>query len=317
MIRAWVADESGAREVACADAAAIAGTGRGVAWIDLDSEPDETTLAALQPLGIHPLVLEDIVEDINRPKVDDYGGYLYIVVHSARWEDGRPALREIDVVLGPNYLITYHEGRTRSIDTAHETLARRPDLLTPSPARLLHFLLDVLVDHYLPIMDEVAEILDRLEEEVFEASGMDAHAQIVRLKRGMLQLRRIVGPQRDTVLALTRDDFTAIPADTRPYLRDVYDRLARVSDLLDTFRDEIGALLELRVSVQANQLNEVIKRLTVVATIGLPLTLVTSWYGMNFAFPEYRMSHPALFVLALMAVTGGLTWLWLHWNRWD
>src|SRR6185369_10207799 len=114
---------------------------------------------------------------------------------------------------------------------------------------------------------------------------------------------RIVGPQRDTILALTRDEFAAIPADVRPYLRDVYDRLARVSDLLDTFRDETSTLLDLHVSVVSNQLNQVIKRLTVIATVGLPLTVITSYYGMNFDFPEYHWRFGQAYVVGLLLLT--------------
>src|SRR5262249_27677487 len=140
---------------------------------------------------------------------------------------------------------------------------------------------------------------------------------ILKLKRGLSAVRRIVGPQRDTVLALTRDEFRAIPPEVRPYLRDVYDRLARVSDLLDSFRDEAATLLDLHVAVSANRLNEVIKRLTVIATIGLPLTVITGYYGMNFAFPEYRWPHSELFALGLMVLTGLMTWAYLRWRGWN
>jgi magnesium transporter len=133
----------------------------------------------------------------------------------------------------------------------------------------------------------------------------------------MAALRRIVGPQRDTLLALTRDEFRPIPPELRPYLRDVYDRLARVNDLLDSFRDEISTLLELHVSLVSNRLNDVIRRLTVIATIGLPLTIVTSYYGMNFDFPEYRLRHPTIFVIALLAATAGATYWYIRSKRWD
>src|SRR5262249_38384292 len=141
------------------------------------------------------------------------------------------------------------------------------------------FLLDVLVDHYLPLVDRLANDVDQLEEDVFQDTSSAMHARILRIKRGIGGLRRIVGPQRDTVLALTRDELRPIPAELRPYLRDVYDRLARVADMLDSFRDESASVLELHLSAVSNRMNEVIKRLTVIATIGLPLTVVTSYYG--------------------------------------
>lgn len=318
MIRAWIADERGAREAPLEEAQRVAMSGPGCAWIDLEDEDEPSTQAALQPFGIHPLVVDDMVKEVNRPKVDDYGTYLYIVMHSARWEmDQRPTMRELDMVLGDRLLVTYHDGTTRSIVAAREVILRRPELLSRHPAVLLHFILDVLVDHYLPIVDALSECVDTLEEEVFRDADRGVHESIVRLKRGISSLRRIVGPQRDTVLALTRDEFHAIPADVRPYLRDVYDRMARTNDLLDSFRDEIATLLELHVSIVSNRLNEIIKRLTVIATIGLPLTVVTSYYGMNFKLPEYEWAHAEWFVLGLLAATTLATWIILKWRRWS
>jgi magnesium transporter len=316
VIRAWIAAADGV--VAATGEAAVEAARAGTpAWIDLDCEPEESARALLEPLGIHPLVLDDMVSEVNRPKVDDYGSYLYLVVHSARWDQDRPNLREIDIVVGERCLVTYHDGTTRSIAAAHEVLPRRPRLLSQGPATLVHFILDVLVDHYLPIMDGIAEEIDTLEEQMLEGGREVAHRQVLRLKRGMSALRRIVGPQRDTVLALTRDEFHVIPPEVRPYLRDVYDRLARVSDLLDSFRDEVTSLLELQIATTSNRLNEVIKRLTVLATLGLPLTIVTSYYGMNFSFAEYRWKHGALYVLALLVVTGLATYGWIRRKHWD
>ena len=325
MIRAWLADldpASGApraRLVPPAEAVEAARRGDANAWIDIESEEQETAVRALlAPLQIHPLAIEDLVMDLNRPKVDDYGAYLYIAVHSARWDGDRPVLHEIDLILGDHFLVSYHDTSTRSVTAAHDVLPRRPGLLQRHPAQLLHHLLDALVTNYLPIVDRVAEELDALEEEVLDPRGEPAEVQhrILHLKRGLSALRRIVGPQRDIILALTRDEFRVVPAEIRPYLRDVYDRFARVTDLLDSFRDETGSLLDLYVSIVSNRLNVIIKRLTVVATVGLPLTVITSYYGMNFALPEYRWSHPELMVIGIMAASALATWALLRWTRW-
>ena len=323
MIRAWVADldpatqSPRARLVEPAEAVETARSGAANAWIDFESEDEATVRRLLAPLEIHPLALDDMVLDINRPKVDDFGSYLYIAVHSARWDEDRPRLREIDLVLGEHYLVSFHDETTRSVCSAHDLLERRPALLQRHPAALLHHLLDQLVSNYLPIVDRIAEELDDLEEEVIgEHEPAGVQQRILRLKRGLSALRRVVGPQRDTILALTRDEFRAVPAEVRPYLRDVYDRFARVTDLLDSFRDETGSLLDLYVSIVSNRLNIIIKRLTVLATVGLPLTVITSYYGMNFALPAYHWSHPELFVLGLMALSGLVTWGVLKWTRW-
>lgn len=315
MIHCWIGADGGAREAASADAIAAIAAGAQV-WIDLEALSEPEVAALLAPLAIHPLVVEDMVTDVNRPKVDNYGDYIYLVLHSARWEAERPSIKELDIVVGRNYLITYHDGPTRSIDAAKAALARRPMLLCNGPAEMLHFILDVLVDNYLPIMEKVATDIDTFEDSVFDSKQPPDHQAIIRLKRGMSAMRRIVGPQRDTVLALTRDEFLPIPPAMRPYLRDVYDRLARVNDLLDSFRDEISTVLELHVTMVSNRLNEVIKRLTVIATVGLPLTVVTSYYGMNFDFFEYKFPHPHLFAAGLLLASAVATLVYLRKRGW-
>jgi len=317
MIRAWICEAGGVREAPAEEAVRRAVDGGPCSvWVDLDCEDDASARRMLQPLGIHPLVLEDMVQEINRPKVDNYGDYIYLVLHSARWDEDRPSLREIDFVVGMNYLVTYHDGATRSIEAARTTLPRRTDLLARGPAPLLHFILDVLVDHYLPLMDHIGEEIDTLEEQVFDDRHPIDHHRIIRLKRGMSALRRIVGPQRDTVLALTRDEFRPIPPEMRPYLRDVYDRMARITDLLDSFRDESATVLELHLTMASNRLNEVIKRLTVIATVGLPLTVITSYYGMNFAMPEFKWAGGWVYALALMLASAVGTLVYLRRKGW-
>jgi magnesium transporter len=315
MITAWIADAGGARPAGHGEALAAWSRGASV-WLDFDCEDRAAVTEALRPLGIHPLVVEDMVMETNRPKVDNYGGYLYRVVHSARWDGERPALRELDLVIGERFLISYHDGETRSVMAARESLAHRPEWLWPGPAPLLHTLLDVLVDHYLPIADRISDEIDTLEDQIFAEQDRGFQGNALRVKRGLAALRRIVGPQRDTLLALTRDEFRPIPAEIRPYLRDVYDRLARISDLLESYRDETSSLLELHVSVTSNRLNEVIKRLTVIATVGLPLGVVTGYYGMNFALPEYRWPGSEWYALGLLLTTGAATWGFLRWKKW-
>jgi magnesium transporter len=317
VIRAWHAVAAGAREVSPAEATRLAMTGPGAVWVDLEGEDEASARALLAPLGIHPVALDDVVAHINRPKADDYGSHLYVAVHSARWEaDGRPTLGELDLLVGERFLVTYHDAATRSVSAAHLVLARRPELLARGPAYLLHFLLDVLVDHYVPITERLATEIDELEERMFGRIDDRMNEDILGLKRGLSALRRIVGPQRDTVLALTRDEFRTVPAEVRPYLRDVYDRLARVSDLLDSFRDEAATLLELHVAMVSNRLNQVIKVLTVIATIMLPLTVITGYYGMNFRLPEFAWRWGWLYALGLLAVTAFGTWWYLKRRRW-
>ena len=183
MIHGWVASGDQVRAADCAQALHALAEGSSKVWLDFEGENEAHVREALSPIGVHPLVIEDRVLEVNRPKVDDYGRYLYLVVHSARWDenDQRPALREIDILVGEHVMVTYHNGETRSVTAAREILARRPELLGKGPAYLMHFLLDTLVDHYLPIMDRIAESVAALEEAVFEHDGPELHARIVRL----------------------------------------------------------------------------------------------------------------------------------------
>ncbi len=288
-------------------------------WIDLDNTGTEGFDALAPALGFHPLAIEDCVHDINHPKVDSYGDYLYLAVHSARWDEEapEPVLRELDMLIGERYLVTYHEGPTRGVTQAMQTLPRRPELLGRGPDRLVHFMLDVMVDNYLPIIEFIQGRLDGLEERCFHAPGQRVLAEILRLKHGMAMLRRIAGPQRDTILSLSRVEFAPIRPETRPYLRDVYDRMVRVGDLLDSFRDELAALLDIYATQVSNRLNEVMKVLTAFSVIIMPVTLVTSLYGMNFRhMPELGWRYGYLWALGLMLAVGLAVYAWLRGRRW-
>ena len=274
-------------------------------WIDLQNTGEAGFDKLAPALTFHPMAVEDCVLDINHPKVDDYRDYLYIALHSARWEDAaeEPVLKEIDVLIGPDYLVTYHEEETRGIERARALLARRGDLLSRGPDHLLYYILDVMVDNYLPIIEMIHTAIDELEERVLHRPNRRVLADILRLKRGVAAIRRVVGPQRDTILALTRDEFAGHPPVIRPYLRDVYDRLARVSDLLDSFRDELATVLDIYVSQVSNQLNEVMKVLTAITVVIVPVTLISSIYGMNVHFPGTGTVWGFWASVGLMALT--------------
>jgi len=225
-------------------------------------------------------------------------------------------IKEIDVLLGKTYLVTYHEEESRGIERARALLARRGDLLTRGPDHLLYYILDVMVDNYLPIIDTIHASLDQLEERVLHRPTRKVLAEILGLKRGLAALRRVVGPQRDTILALTRNEFTGIHPEMRPYLRDVFDRMARVSDLLDSFRDELATMLDIYVSQVSNQLNEVMKVLTAITVIIVPVTLIASIYGMNVTYPGVNTIWGFWVSVVLMGGTALGMWLYFRSRRW-
>ncbi len=320
MITLLTARDGAVHEIAPGALEETLGDRRAHVWIDLEGE-GASGFEALKPaLEFHPLAVHDCLEDINYPKVDDYDDYLYIALHSARWDeaDPLPVLKELDILLGRRYLLTFHDVATRGVSRAREVLARRGALLGRGPDQLLHFILDVMVDNYLPIIDRLEAQMDALEERVFKEPTQGLVVEILRLKHGVADLRRIVGPQRDTILALTREEFTGIRRELRPYLRDVYDRMARVGDLLDSYRDELSTLLEIYATQVSNRLNEVMKVLTGITVIIMPVTLIASIYGMNVAYPEQRWPAPWGYVWALgvmVVVAVGMFWF-IRSRRW-
>ena len=285
-------------------------------WIDLENTGTAGFDALAPTFVFHPMAVEDCVMDVNFPRVDDYEKYLYLAVHSARWDDDNtgPVIKELDILLGNNFILTYHEDETRGVTRAHELVRRRAQILAKGPDHLLYLVLDVMVDNYTPILERVQGEVDRLEEQILSSPSRKLLAEILRFKRGIAALRRIIGPQRDTILALTRDEYDLIRPEMRPYLRDVYDRLARTSDLLDTFRDELATMLDIYVSQVSNQLNEVMKVLTAITVIIVPVTLVASIYGMNVIFPGFNTQLGFYVAMGIM-VTTALGMLWYFRSR--
>jgi len=282
-----VARDGAARAFEPAQTAEVLADPAATVWVDMENTGAAGFEEIAPGLTFHPMAIEDCVQDINFPRVDDYDQYIYIAVHSARWgkDDPQPVIKELDILLGKNYIVTYHEEEMRSITRAYEQVCRRGSILGRGPDHLLYQILDVMVDNYMPILDLVHDRVDDLEEKILKVPRRRDLAELLRVKRGIAALRRIVGPQRDTILALTRDEYDVVRPEIRPYLRDVYDRLARISDLLDSFRDELATILDVYVSQISNQLNEVMKVLTAITLIIAPVTLISSIYGMNVLFP--------------------------------
>lgn len=287
-------------------------------WIDLENTGAAGFDAISAGLTFHPMAIEDCVQDVNFPRVDDYDKYLYIAVHSARWDesDPQPTIKELDILLGKNYIVTYHEEPMRSITRGYDQVCRRGSVLGKGVDRLLYLILDVMVDNYMPILELVQVRVDELEEKILERPRRRDLAELLRIKRGIAALRRIVGPQRDTILALTRAEYDVIRPEMRPYLRDVYDRLARISDLLDSFRDELATILDVYVSQVSNQLNEVMKVLTAITLVIAPVTLISSIYGMNVDFPGTGTRAGFWTAMGFMVLIAGVMYGYFRSRRW-
>jgi magnesium transporter len=285
-------------------------------WIELDKRSEEADKLLFEVLGLHPLAIEDIWNDVGIPKIEDFGEYVQLVMHGVQdtnqEDEARPfGLAELDVIIGRTFIVTHANDETVcAVAPVFAEAARSSRLLKKGPAWIAHAVLDRMVDEYLPVVN-------RFEERIVEVEALivDGHTQvrrnntammrnILRIKRSLQMLRRTTISQREILSRLARAEFDEIPREAMPFYRDVYDHFARVTELVDSHRELTTSLLDAHFSVQSQQMNEIMKRLTLISTIMLPLSLVAGIYGMNFkgVFPELEWKYGYFYALGLMAV---------------
>jgi magnesium transporter len=275
-------------------------------WVDVvDPTPEEMARVG-EEFGFHPLSLEDAVRGGQRPKIDAYDGYQFLVFFGLANEDGRVVTHEIGIFLGQHYMVTVHDGHCRAVgETAERWRTHVAKLGRRGVGFLLYSLLDALVDGYFPVLDDIAERADTLEETIILEGHPALQAEILQLRRDLLLIRRIAGPERDVMNVLVRRDPPLFGREELVYFQDVYDHLLRVTDSVDIYRDMLSSVLDANLSLVSYSLNVVVKRLTASSIILMSITLIAGIYGMNFVFmPElgWRWGYP--FALALMAVVG-------------
>ena len=253
-------------------------------WMDVEA-PGETEYARLKRLyAFHDLALEDCANPETRTKLETYDGYVFLVCRGTNHNPGEEAVDTLPLFcfLGETYLVTLHPDPLRSIAAVSDRLRKNPRLLLEGPDRILHLLIDHLVDYYFPLLDAIDDRLDRCEDEVFREASREALPLIFLTKKEVLALRRSAGPLRDILGVLANRGIPHIRPGTQPYFRDVHDHTLRIADNLETYRDMLTTTLESYLMQVSNRLNDIMKRLTIVATILLPLTFITGLWGMNF-----------------------------------
>jgi magnesium transporter len=263
--------------------------GSGVSlWVDLDSPTPEDTRILAEVFHFHELAVEDAIAEIHHPKIESYGSYIYVILHGIDFQarEHRFRTKDVDFFLGENYLVTVHPGVSRSIGKIAEICTRNDRVLAEGPAGLMHRIIDAMVDHYRPEVDKLAARLDELEKEVFKADDSRLARRIIDFKRDIASLRRVVLPQRDVIARLARREFPFINETLSYRFRDVYDHLVRLTDEAVFFQDRISSLLDAHLSMVSNQLNAVMKVLTIMSTLFMPLTVLTGMYGMNVDLPH-------------------------------
>jgi magnesium transporter len=296
---------------------ADAKAGAGAVWVDV-SEPDEDSLKALAAhYPLHPLALEDTVHFPQRPKLDTYAENLFMVWVSPQLGDGQAlVLSEIDVFLGTDYLITSHRNHIKAIDEVADDAC---GVVARGAAWTLHSILDRSVDRMFPVVDMVGEELDRIENELLAKVKDEQLQQLYQVKRVMLSLHKVVGPERDVLRAMARHD-ELVSQEAYLYFQDVGDHVARISDAIDTYRDVASSVMDIYLSAISNRLNVVMKQLTVVATIFMPLTLISGVYGMNLTktmwpAPEWAWSFPAV-IASFVVITIGMLFVFKRRGWW-
>ena len=289
-------------------------------WVDLAAPSIPDLLLLSDTFAFHPLSVEDARADLHYPKIEAYDGYLYAILHGIGFqvEDEGFTTQDVDFFVGPNYLVTVHSGHSRSIAELQEHATRNPKVLGEGPVSLFHRIVDTMVDHYQPEVEKLEEALDDLEAAVLDRPTPDVMRLILSEKRRVAGLRRIITPQRDVVARLARREFVDISTDMSFRFRDVYDHLQRLSDDATMFQDRITGILDAYLSNVSNKLNEVMKLLTVVATVFMPLTLVSGIYGMNIHLPQFPGSDSAQFwwLAGIMVAIVGLMLAYFRRNRW-
>lgn len=278
-----------------------------VTWIDMSDPGTEEKRLLEDVFKLHPMSVEDMLSDAPTPKLEKFEGYLYIVFHVLLpgWETATELpLADLDVMLGRNYLLTSHAGTLPSIEAARETILRKPDCMRRGPAYVGYVLADILTERFLPLMDRLDHDIDALETAILKSPGPHLLERIFVLKHKLQRVRRMGTHQREVLNRLARGDSELIPEPVRPFFRDAYDNFVRVVDLNDSFREIVGSAMEGYLSMQGHKLNEIMKVLTLISTIMLPLTFIAGVYGMNFEnMPELHAQYGYFAALAVMGLT--------------
>jgi magnesium transporter len=272
-----------------------------VVWLDMVDPVDADIELLREEFGLHHLTAEDLIRRGQRPKLEHYDHYSFAVFYAL----GAERRDELGMLIGDNYLVTVHQGPFPEIAETVSRWGQAATGIEHGVGAAVYTLIDTIVDGYFPLIDEIAERVDAVEDGIFAPRSLDYVPQVLALKRELLELRRTIAPEREVLNSLIRRDQPLLGESTLVYFQDVYDHVIRVLDAVDLYRDQLTALLEAHLSVVSNRLNYVMKRMTALATILMSVNLIASNYGMNFDnIPELHWQNGYFFTLGLMVAVG-------------
>jgi magnesium transporter len=287
-----------------------------IVWLDLPAPGEDDLTWLARAYDFHPLTIEDCRNFDQRAKVDAYDGYLFLSLHAVTRANGALRAQELQVFLAADYLITVHREPIAALDAMRARCASDNRTGNYRGDMLLYQIVDQMVDAIFPLLDTIEDDIDELEDEILDKPNQASLHRVFDLKRQLVFLRKIVGPMRDAmdVLADTRYEF--IDPRTALYYRDTYDHLVRIYDLIETSRDLLSNALDAYLSTVSNRLNEVMKRLTLITTIFMPISFVVGFGGMNFTHLPFDDARAFGLVLALLIVTPILMFVWFWRSKW-
>lgn len=296
----------------------------GVVWINVDGLGDADTIRQLGKIfHLHPLALEDVVNVHQRPKVETYGDHLFLVARMVRFNDHLES-EQVSFFLGKNFVLTFLEDPGDSFDPVRQRLRAGPGrMLSSGTSYLMYALLDAVIDAYFPVVETFGDRMEAVEDAIVLRPNRTAIAQVHEIKRDLRTLRRAMFPLREAINLLSRESGALIDDETRVYLRDCYDHTVQIIDLVETYRELGSDLTDLYLSSQGNRMNEIMKVLTIIATLFMPLSFVVGIYGMNFNtdvspwnMPELNSpyGYPAVWA-ALAGISFGMLW-WFRRKGW-
>ena len=309
-ILTWSAEAGLKEDWTAADIKALLERRDLVLWVDFRSPAKDEAALLSSVFAFHHLAIEDCESRRGNPKIEDFRDYLFVLTHGVHPDSSEREFRtrQLSLFVGGHYIVSYHRDRSRSVEHAMEAARHNPRIMAEGSDSILYHLLDYQVDQYLPVLENFEKKIDEVEDRVFHATTSDVLSEVLAFKRALMRLRRISGHQRDVLMRLVRREFPMIDEKSVYGLRDVHDHLVRITDLADTYRELVGGALEAHLSIVSNRTNEIMRVLTVIATLFIPLTFVVGVYGMNFEhMPELGWRYGYLLIwLVMLAVAGGM-----------